>query len=346
MKSIIIYYSVSGNTRKIALAIHKGMSELVDQCDIVAIKGSKGVPGLRMGHLLEYDLIGIGSPVWRGTITPNMMYFIHSIPSYETQFLYNECYERNFPPEERQHCFFFLTHGKWPGASVERAWKLLNGRGLTVIGWEDWYGDAFMTYAQSPWQTHGHPDDTDIKEAEEFGRQMVERSRRISEGEIDLIPKLPTGEEYLELYGQGYDPNKYEKWIKHHYGIKIDKEKCNGCGLCADHCPMDAIDLDADPPILPTCMWCTTCEMVCPVGAIDCNMEAVKKDRGETIEEMRTKAQILNKYFEEGQRKLRPEKRLRWLISAEDLWRDGYIYDITDHPRVVIPTQGWPKTKK
>ena len=63
MKAIVIYYSVSGNTRKVAQAIQKGMGELADQSDIVAIKGMQGVPGMRMGHLLEYDLIGVGSPV-------------------------------------------------------------------------------------------------------------------------------------------------------------------------------------------------------------------------------------------------------------------------------------------
>src|SRR4030042_1699920 len=204
MKSIIVYYSMSGNTRKIAHAVHKGMSPLVDRCDIVAIRGANGVPGMRIGHLLEYDLIGIGTPVWRGTITPNVLDFINTVPSRELQFIYNNCYEKKFSPEEKQHCFFFITHGKWPGAAIERAWKALDTRGLTVIGWDDWYGDSFMTYAEKPWQTAGHPDDIDLKEAEEFGRQIVNRSQKISRGETNLIQKLPAGEEYLELYGRSY----------------------------------------------------------------------------------------------------------------------------------------------
>ena len=121
MKGIVIYYSMSGNTRKIANAFHKGMSKVCDQCDIVAIKGANGVPGMRAGHLLEYDLIGIGSPVWRGTITPNILSFINTIPTRELQFLYNNCYEREFLPQEKQHCCFFLTHGKWPAKAVENA---------------------------------------------------------------------------------------------------------------------------------------------------------------------------------------------------------------------------------
>jgi len=345
MKGIVIYYSMSGSTGKIAQAIHKGMGQVADQCDIVTIKGANGVPGMRIGHLLEYDLIGIGSPVWRSTITPNVLNFINTMPSRELQFIYNNNYERKFAPEEKQHCFFFIVHGKWPGAAIERAWKVLDTRGLTVIGWDDWYGSAFMTYAQKPWQTDGHPDDIDLREAEEFGRQMVNRSQKISQGETNLIPKLPTGEEYLELYGKGYDPASYAQFIKHHYGVTIDLVKCTRCGLCEEHCPTGAIDLDVDSPILPTCMWCTTCEMVCPEGAVDINMKDLKKDRGETKEEMHQTAQILQELFMEGQNKLRPEKRMRWLVNPDDLFKEGYVSDITEHPRVIIPEQGWRQSK-
>ncbi|HJX03181.1 MAG TPA: flavodoxin family protein, partial [Dehalococcoidia bacterium] len=126
MKSIIVYYSMSGNTRKIAHAVHKGMSPLVDRCDIVAIRGANGVPGMRIGHLLEYDLIGIGTPVWRGTITPNILDFINTIPSRELQFVYNNCYEKEFSALEKQRCFFFMTHGKWPGSAVRNIWNALD----------------------------------------------------------------------------------------------------------------------------------------------------------------------------------------------------------------------------
>ena len=56
-----------------------------------------------------------------------------------------------------------------------------------------------------PYYTAGHPDEIDLREAEEFGREMVERSRRISAGETKLIPAMPdmpplelSADEYLK----------------------------------------------------------------------------------------------------------------------------------------------------
>jgi ferredoxin len=239
---------------------------------------------------------------------------------------------------------------------MEQAWQALNSRGLTVIGWNDWYGNGMMAYAASPWWTYGHPDEVELKEAEEFGRQMVERSRRIARGETNLIPKLPTGKEYDELYGRTLPPSFFSDpnspantsrfKVKHYYGVKIDREKCTGCGLCAENCPMDAIDLKAEDPILPSCIWCTTCELVCPVGAVDINMAALKKDRGETPEELRAHAKEMQERFVKDQSELRAEKRMVFHVDPEDLWTKGYVADMPKHPHVVIPKQGWPPTKK
>ena len=57
MKSIVIYFSITGNTRKIAEAIHKGMKSLGENCDIARLKD------IDTPDLQGYDLIGLGSPV-------------------------------------------------------------------------------------------------------------------------------------------------------------------------------------------------------------------------------------------------------------------------------------------
>jgi ferredoxin/flavodoxin len=319
MKSIIVYYSVSGNTRKIAKAIHKGMRLFVNQCDLVSIKGSSGIPGMTTKDLLKYDLIGFGSPVWDLLPTKNVMTFIKSLPSLKGK-----------------HTFAFFTHGVNPAAAPRWAAKALRDKHATVVGWNDWYGSCVTADLFKPYFTDGHPDEIDLKEAEDWGREIVERSRRISEGETDLIPIMPKGKEYNERYGYRFP--WYNKWAhdNHYLEIKrIDMEKCNQCNLCVENCPTGSINLKITPPVdKSTCIFCQTCEQICPMGAIEVDWESIAakhdKDWGKNWHEL--------KFLKKAQIRTQRDPRFRALVPLEDVGKDGHWYQIAKkHPRIKIP---------
>ena len=50
----------------------------------------------------------------------------------------------------------------------------------------------------------------------------------------------------------------------------VNQEKCNGCGVCVDYCPMEAIRLiDGTAQIdQNSCRECEACLSACPTGAI------------------------------------------------------------------------------
>ena len=53
--------------------------------------------------------------------------------------------------------------------------------------------------------------------------------------------------------------------------VKIDEEKCTGCGSCVEVCPVDALKLENDKAKVDgdTCIDCGTCVDECPVEAIE-----------------------------------------------------------------------------
>jgi MinD superfamily P-loop ATPase len=59
---------------------------------------------------------------------------------------------------------------------------------------------------------------------------------------------------------------------------RIDRGKCNGCGLCVIVCFCTAFVLvDNVVTVIEKeeCGWCTECEAVCPTKAISCPFEIV-----------------------------------------------------------------------
>ena len=56
--------------------------------------------------------------------------------------------------------------------------------------------------------------------------------------------------------------------------MKVDKEKCLGCGGCVNACPVNAITLDSNGKAhinKDICIRCCSCVYTCPVEAISTN---------------------------------------------------------------------------
>lgn len=53
---------------------------------------------------------------------------------------------------------------------------------------------------------------------------------------------------------------------------RIDEEKCTGCGICVDTCPLDTLRLNEKEKAYiaypEDCMTCYLCEMSCAFDAI------------------------------------------------------------------------------
>ena len=140
MKGIVVYYSGTGNTAKIAKAIYKGMKDVMEVCDIAPIK--KEDPQ----DLVKYDLIAIGAPIWYYREPANVRLFMISMPQLDGKL-----------------CVPFCSHGASPAGLFFTMVPPLLRKGLTVIGWNDWYGSVHhVLHMPKPYLTDGHPDEIDL----------------------------------------------------------------------------------------------------------------------------------------------------------------------------------------
>ena len=140
MKCIIVYYSQTGNTEKVAKRVQAGVKEAAGNCDLVKIKDANPK------RLYEYDLIGIASPIYWAE-PDNVRDFI-----------------KDMWAVGGKHAFVFCTHGTIPKYYFQSIVPKLKSRGLVVIGWDHWYGDCFIPFHPEPYPTAGHPDEIDLKD--------------------------------------------------------------------------------------------------------------------------------------------------------------------------------------
>jgi len=259
MKSIVIYYSMTGNTKIIATAIQQGIGP---DCSLVSLEN------VDIHSLFNYELIGIGAPAVG-----------YREPPIVTEFM------KKLPRLKGRYAFTFCTHGTCPCGFIVEMVTALRKKGLKVTGWNDWYGGAFMPYIARPYYTDGHPDGIDLTEAKQFGKEILERTIKISKGELRLIPRLPRKDQYDKLYGTKPLPEELPKDLSiplsdwERLKPAVDQGKCISCGKCVDHCPLQAISMNGGIKIShqscgPCHVW--FCEQVCPTGAIEVNWEPME----------------------------------------------------------------------
>jgi Fe-S-cluster-containing hydrogenase component 2 len=315
MKAIVIYYSQTGNTRAIATAIREGLAEEGVECKLAALRDVSNA------DLRNYEIIGLGAPVWHRREPANVLAFI----------------EYSMKDLEGIHAFTFCTHGLYPGHFIGRVVAALRLEGLTVIGWDSWYASATLPEHPKPYFTDGHPDAIDLEEAHDFGRRMADHSRRVRAGESGLIPTLLTGKVYHDRYpgpgstdrpGRRQDPEgKLELIDLRSFDLKINPEKClyPKCTLCRDNCPTMSINFNVSPPLFrKNCERCWFCEQICPRGAIEIDWKPVAEFVENHIADS----------WEQVAREAEAQGLLRRLVPPDQVGRNSYWYSVKNPPRL------------
>ena len=291
MKTIIAYFSQTQNTRKIGEKIRDGIISVTGQCDFVPLKD------LQIAELAEYQLIGIGCPVHYYKEPFNVSDFLQSLPQ-----------------QNGRHWFVFCTHGSVIGGIFPSMAQKLTTKDATVIGYFNSYANIAVPYYPRPSYTSGHPDALDLDQAEQFGREMVERSRQIQNNRPDLIPT--PGPVSSPEWIKAAERTTLEFLNKHMPVLTVDPEKCNQCEACQKKCPVGGIDIHADPPkIQEPCIYCWHCTLVCPFQAIRADWENLEKIAPDYYARYKEE---LNRVSANG--------RFRWLMDPDKINFDDPLH--------------------
>lgn len=242
-KCLIVYFSQNGTTRSVAERIAAGLSSANIQTDVFRMDDPQ------CPNPLEYDMFGIGFPVYFFRPPFNVLDFINKLPEL-----------KGLPT------FVFMLYGSYFGDAHRIIKQFLTRKGAVEAGSFACRGrNLFLGYLRQGYLFSPEaPTSQELTQAELFGKECA---RFLNEdASLPSIKKQPMRWIYrLErlFTNRWLARNLYSRFFK------ADKN-CKKCGVCVKACPMGNISQEEKewPQFGRNCLLCLTCEMKCPQGAI------------------------------------------------------------------------------
>ncbi|MBD3345684.1 MAG: hypothetical protein GF401_11540 [Chitinivibrionales bacterium] len=247
MKISIIYFSQTGNTKKVAATIADAFSNQKHNVKLIALKSASHE------DIVSSDLFGIGCPCFSSQAPTPSKKFINGLP-----FL------------SQKKAFVFATSGAAPGRVLYDLSYLIRKRGAIIIGGFLSRGTLYHPAPCLLGRIPNRPNDEDLSRAKRFANAinrhiLNNKSGLISESHHTTLKRKNGFYDLVALICRDSFLRFALPKPKHNI------QKCNKCGLCAKECPMDNITLNPFPVVSTECIRCYRCLAVCPQKAFNAN---------------------------------------------------------------------------
>jgi flavodoxin I len=184
---LIAYFTQTGNTEKIAAAIHQAVLARGHEADL------KSVADITAESLTAYDLVFVGSACHDADLAKPVKRVLEEIDPRPSFQLAGFTTHATHTPEggERQQ----VLHQDWAGKCVESFGRLEQEKGIDFLGYFSCQGkpsppiEAFIHRTivtnEEEWtaylaEVRRHPNEDDFRKAAEFAREILVRSEKVA----------------------------------------------------------------------------------------------------------------------------------------------------------------------
>ena len=230
----LAYFSPTGTTKSIIQSIARGINQsTVELIDITKPEARK-----QQLQTSENELLVVAVPVYIGRVPALLIEWLHAIKACNTPAV----------------CIVVYGNRAYDDALLELK-DILIKRGCIPIAGAAYIGEHAYSSSETP-IAEARPDASDLNHAELFGRKINEKLLSVSS--VDHISDINIPGNY---------PYRGDSKLWSVDFITISNE-CTQCGICAEGCPVGAIDSENSNLIdKEKCITCCACIKNCPQNA-------------------------------------------------------------------------------